>query len=94
MISLKVILLVLSSFNDNASTKCQEIASPSRSSSVANHTVSAFFANDFNSPTSFFLSEGTLYSGLKSFSISTDIPLEESSLICPKLDLTTYSFPR
>ena len=37
---------VFSSLSFNCSDKCQAIASPSRSSSLANQTVSAFFASD------------------------------------------------
>ena len=54
VISLKVIRLVFSDFNFNACNKCHDIASPSLSSSVANHTISDFLAKDESSETTFF----------------------------------------
>ena len=44
VISENTIRLVCSGWRPRASTKCQLMASPSRSSSVASHTVSAFLA--------------------------------------------------
>ena len=94
VISEKTMRLVCSSFKPSASIKCQLIASPSRSSSVASHTVSAFLARDFNSVTTF-LDEGlTTYLGVKSLSMSTlSLPLARS-LMWPIEDLTTKSLPR
>src|SRR5690606_39691824 len=63
-------LPILSSFNASVSYKCHEIASPSRSSSEANQTVSAALANFFNSLTTAFLSEGTSYFCSKLFATS------------------------
>ena len=60
VISLKVIRLVSDDFKFKAWSRCHEIASPSRSSSVANHIKSHFFAILFNSLTTFFLSCGTM----------------------------------
>ncbi len=53
------------------STRCQEIDSPSRSSSVARYTASASFSLAFSFLTCSFFSLGTTYSGLKSLSVST-----------------------
>ena len=70
VISLKTMRLVLASASPRASCRCQLMASPSRSSSVASHTVSADLASFFNSlkrP----LSAVTSYVGMKPFSTST-----------------------
>ena len=53
VISLKAIRLVLFISSFNSSAKCQEIASPSRSSSVASQTSSTFLTQSFNSLTTF-----------------------------------------
>ena len=45
VISLKVILLYFFLSRSSAVIRCQDIASPSRSGSVARYTVSAFFAS-------------------------------------------------
>ena len=58
VISWKTIRLVCSGCSFSTSYKCHAIASPSRSSSDANHTVSASLASAFNSSTTFFLSPG------------------------------------
>ena len=63
VISWKTIRFVFSGFNPKTSYRCQDIASPSRSSSDASHTCSAVLASDFNSDTSFFLSAGITYCG-------------------------------
>ena len=55
VISLNTILLYLSFSRDKVSYKCHDIASPSRSGSVAKYTKSEFFTSFFNSLTSFFL---------------------------------------
>ncbi|MNU99627.1 hypothetical protein D3C71_897690 [compost metagenome] len=94
VISLKVIRLVSFLANPKVSYKCQEIASPSRSSSVASQTTSDSFANFFNSATSAFLSELTSYSGAKLFSMSMANPFDAKSRTCPKLDFTVKSFPK
>ena len=70
------------------------MASPSRSSSLANQTISALLAKDFNSFTNLFLSDGITYLGVKSPATSTPNSLEGKSAICPKLDVTLKSFPR
>ena len=59
VISLKVIRLVSLLSNPRVSYKCHEIASPSRSSSVASHTISAALVSFFNSATTFCLSSET-----------------------------------
>ena len=56
VISEKTIRLVFSIGISSASSKCQDIASPSRSSSVANQTTSAFCASFFKSLTTSCLS--------------------------------------
>ena len=94
VISWKTILRVFSFLSPSASKRCQEMASPSRSSSDASHTVAAEFAAFFNSETTFFLSDGITYSGAKSWSTSTLNLLSCKSLMWPKLDFTRYSFPR
>ena len=58
VISWNTIRLVLSGSKPNTSNKCQEMASPSRSSSDASQTILAFLASVFNSFTNFFLSSG------------------------------------
>ena len=80
--------------NFKVSAKCHAIASPSRSSSLANQTISAFLAKSFSFFTTAFLSFETSYFGLKSPSTSTPNSLEGKSAICPKLDSTLKSFPR
>ena len=71
------LVLFLSKFN--SSDKCQEMASPSRSSSEASQTISAFFASPLSLVTNAFLSAETSYLGLKPFSTSTPISLEGKS---------------
>ena len=58
VISWKTMRRVFSGFSPNTSNRCHEMASPSRSSSEANHTISAFLASAFSSFTNFFLSAG------------------------------------
>ena len=60
VISWNTILLVTAGSSPSTSAKCQLILSPSRSSSDASQTSSAFFANCFNSRTTFSFSSGTL----------------------------------
>ena len=74
--------------------RCQAIASPSLSSSLANQTKSDFFTKDFNSDTIFFLSSVTIYLGLKLLSILTPNSFDGRSEICPKLEATLNSFPK
>ena len=94
VISENTILLVWAGFRLSASIKCQLIASPSRSSSVASHTVSAFLARPLSSVTTFLDDGLTSYLGVKSLSMSTlSLPLARSR-ICPIEDFTTKSFPR
>ena len=48
----------------STSSRCQAMASPSRSGSLARRIVSAFFAAATSSPTTRFLSSGTTYLGV------------------------------
>ena len=63
VISLKTIRLVLLSSNFNDSCRCQAIASPSLSSSLASQTVWTFLTSLFNFLTISFLSLLTMYLG-------------------------------
>ena len=81
VISWNTILLVLFLSNFNSSARCQEMASPSRSSSLANQTISALLAKVLNLETNAFLSAETSYLGLKPFSTSTPISFEGKSAI-------------
>ena len=78
----------------NSSARCHAMASPSRSSSLASQTISAFFARSFSFLTTLFLSFETIYLGVKSPSTSTPNSLVGKSAICPKLLSTLKSFPR
>ena len=69
VISWKTIRFVFSSLRFRAWNRCHAMASPSRSSSDASHTVSAFFARLLSSETTFFLSSEISYTGSKPFSI-------------------------
>ena len=94
VISENTMRLVWAGFKLSASIRCQLIASPSRSSSVASHTVSAFFASPLSSVTTFLDDGLTSYFGVKSLSMSTlSLPLARSRM-CPIEDFTTKSFPR
>jgi len=78
--------------------------SPSRSSSVASRTSSAFFNADLNSETTFFFSVGTTYSGSNASCTLTPSRAHGSPFIfagisaaeagrsrtCPMLALTSY----
>ena len=94
VISWNTMRLVRDLSSPRVSQRCQEMASPSRSSSDASHTVSAAPAAFLSSATTFFLSAGTMYSGRNPFSTSTLSLLSCRSRICPKLDLTTNPSPR
>ena len=87
VISWKTILFAALGSNPNTWLKCQEMASPSRSSSEASQTVSAFFASFFNSFTTASLSEGISYSGEKSSRL-TLISFFFKSRMCPYEDIT------
>ena len=78
----------------SVSTRCQEMASPSRSSSEASQTMLACEAAFLSSATTLRLSAGTTYSGLNPAATSTLRLFSCRSRICPKLDLTVYPFPR
>ncbi len=51
---------LIGTFGFSVCTKCQAMASPSRSSSVARYNVSACFNASLNSETVFFLFEPTM----------------------------------
>ena len=74
--------------------RCQAIASPSRSSSDANHTVFAVRAKRLSSSTTLRLSSGISYIGSNDLSISTPSPFFAKSRMWPKLDFTVYSLPK
>ena len=59
VISENTMRLVASGFNFNVSARCHDMASPSRSSSVASQAISALLAACFSSLTSCFLSSDT-----------------------------------
>ena len=83
VISEKTMRLVDSGLSFNVSYKCHEMASPSRSSSVASHTTSALDAACLSSFTSCFLSSATTYLGSNPLSTSTlSLPLGRSRM-CP-----------
>ena len=63
VISWNTMRRVRSGFSPSTSYRCQAMASPSRSSSEASHTMSASPAAFFSSATSFFLSGDTSYFG-------------------------------
>ena len=73
-----------------ACTKCQEIASPSRSSSVARIMLEAFLASSFNFSTISFALGGITYLGSKLCSTSMPILLLGKSRTWPKDASTRY----
>ena len=83
VISLNSTRLFSSSSNPSKYAKCQEIASPSRSGSVARYTQSEACAAFFNSSTSFSLPLMTSYLGAKWFLTSTLKRVGDKSRICP-----------
>jgi len=92
VISLNVTLVIFFDSSFSIVAKCQAIASPSRSGSVAKYTVFACFASFFND---FIRSPFPLifiYCGSKSCSISIPIFDFGKSLICP-IDATTLVLP-
>ena len=97
VISWKTILLILSSGRSSrpsADKRCQAIASPSRSSSVASIISSAVLAFFFKIFKFFRAFSGTIYFGSKLFSTSTPSCDFGRSLMCPKLDSITKFLPR
>jgi len=72
--------------------KCQAIASPSRSGSDAKYTCFADFASFFKLFIKSPFPRIFIYSGSKSFSMSTAIFDFGKSLICP-IDAMTFTFP-
>src|SRR3954447_21153094 len=107
VISWKTIRLT-GTFGCSTSNRCQAIASPSRSSSVASRSSSASLRSFFSSLTFFFLSGSTTYSGRKSCSTSTptrdpfsflysagmSAARSGRSRMWPTLDSTTKPSPR
>ena len=94
VISWKAMRFVFESSSPSVSFRCHAIASPSRSSSDASHTVSDDLAAFVSSATTFFLSSGITYSGLNPCSTSTLSVFVCRSLMWPKLDFTEKSFPK
>ena len=91
VISWNTILGVLSMGNHNSLATCHAIASHSRSSSVASHTLSAFFAKLLSSFTVLFFSGLILSLYIKSCSISTHLPFLGNSTIWPREAFTSKS---
>ena len=87
VISWKTMRRALAGSRLSTSARCQLMASPSRSSSDANHTASLFLASVRRLSTTLRLSAGISYSGVK---VSRSMPkfLFFRSRICPKLDIT------
>ena len=81
VISLKTILSYSSSFKLSISFKCQAIASPSLSLSVAIYTFEDFFFKVCNSLITFFLSGDGIYVGINPFSLSIDLSSLAKSLM-------------
>ena len=73
VISLNVILYISLSSNFNAFERCHEIASPSRSGSVARYTLSAFFTSFLSAARISPFPLIVIYFGSKSCSTSTPI---------------------
>ena len=76
---------LIGTFGCKICNKCQEILSPSRSSSVARISSLTPFSADLSSRTIFFLSSGTMYSGSKSASTFTpsfahSVPLRSAGI--------------
>ena len=94
VISWKTILLVLAGSRPKVSQRCQEMASPSRSSSEASHTADDSAAALRSSATTRRLSAGTTYSGSNPLSTLTLSFLSWRSRMWPKLALTVKSFPK
>ena len=94
VISWNTMRLVVAGFKPNTSAKCHEMASPSRSSSDANQTVSAAAASFFNLDTTSFFSALTVYWGKKPFSTSTPRVRSGKSRMWPKLETTRSSEPK
>ncbi len=94
VISWKTILDVLEISSHNCWATCRPIASPSRSSSVAIHTLSDFFAKDFNSERTLVLSGETTYLGWKLFFTSTPNSFWGRSTTWPNDALTSYPSPK
>ncbi len=76
------------------SIRCHEMASPSRSGSVARKISSAVCASFLISLTMSFFSFGTRYFGSKLFSTSTESCDLSKSRICPTDARTVYPLPR
>ncbi len=88
VISWKTIRFTLAGSILVTSIRCHEMASPSRSSSVANQIVSASAAFFLMSLMSAFLSSRTSYCGSKSWAMSIPMPFDGRSRTCPLLEIT------
>src|SRR3990170_2366179 len=90
VISLNVTRYTLRPLTGSSWARCQPIASPSRSGSVATYSASAFSAAFFSSSTTFRFAARTRYSGLKPFFTSTPSRDLGRSRTCPMQALTMY----
>src|SRR3990170_1239162 len=90
VISLNVTRYALRPLTGSSWARCQPIASPSRSGSVATYSASAFSAAFFSSSTTFRFVARTRYSGLKPFFTSTPSRDLGRSRTCPMQALTMY----
>ncbi len=94
VISVKMTRFSLLTSTPKSSARCQEMASPSRSGSVASRTLSLFLAAAFS-----FLIRSSLplmfsYTGAKSWSTSTPSLLLGRSRMWPMEAITSYPSPR
>jgi len=94
VISWKTILDVFDILSQSWVATCRQIASHSRSSSVAIQTFLALEATDCSSLRVFSLSGETMYCGLKSFLISIAISFVGRSTMCHIDALTSYHAQR
>ncbi len=94
VISWKAMRRVRALSRPRVSQRCQEMASPSRSSSEASHMTLALLASLVSSATTFFLPSGITYSGVNPPSISMLSCFSCRSLICPSLAFTVKPSPR
>ena len=94
VISLKVTRRALSSGRFSSSFRCQLMASPSRSGSVARYTVFASLERFFSSSMTSLRAATGIYSGAKPFSMSTPSLFLGRSRRCPMEAITLYCPPR
>src|SRR3990172_5797378 len=90
VISLNVTRYTFRPLTGSSWARCQPIASPSRSGSVATYSASAFSEAFFSSSSTFRFAARTRYSGLKPFFTSTPSRDLGRSRTCPMQALTMY----